>query len=130
MQLAGITLAVTALLCLSQQLETANGRGWSRLATEGAIASLALSASLQAVDGIALKATVDAWAAAQAAQKEAAFYAAFAVRQVEIGLASMTSLLFGFTVSAYGIALLADHTYPKWVGSLSWEAWPQRPQAS
>ena len=118
-QLAGVVLAAAALLFLSQQVESVSGRRWSRIAAGGAIASLALTAALQAVDGIALKTMVDAWAAAPASKKEAAFYAAFAVRQVEISLASMVSLLFGLTVTFYGIALLIDHTYPKWIGGLA-----------
>ena len=110
---------VAALLFLAQQLESVSGTGWSRLAAGGAIASLAVATALQAVDGIALKTMVDAWAAAPAVQKEVAFHAAFAVRQVEIGLASLLSLLFGLTVTVYGVALLVDHTYPKWVGGLA-----------
>ena len=31
----------------------------------------------------------------------------------------MLSLLFGLTVTAYGVALLADNAYPKWVGGLA-----------
>jgi hypothetical protein len=31
----------------------------------------------------------------------------------------MSSLLFGLTVTVYGRALLADHTYPKWIGRLT-----------
>ena len=31
----------------------------------------------------------------------------------------MVSLLFGFTVNVYGIALLVDPAYPKWVGGLA-----------
>src|SRR5262245_14416816 len=119
MQLAGVTLMVAALLFLAQQLESASGTDWSRIAAGGAIASLAVTTALQAVDGIALKRMVDAWAAAPAAQKEVAFHAAFAVRQVEIGLASMLSLLFGLTGTVYGIALLGDHTYPKWMGGVA-----------
>src|SRR3954471_20518925 len=103
-QLAGVALIVAALLFLARQLET-NDERWAHLAKAGAIVSLALATALQAVDGIALKAMVDAWAAAPAAQKEAAFYAAFAVRQVEIGLASTASLSFGFTAAVYGMAL-------------------------
>jgi hypothetical protein len=118
-QLAGVALTVASLLFLAQQFEAVNGRGWSRVAAGGAIASLALAAALQAVDGITLKTMVDAWAAAPAAQKEVAFYAAFAVRQVETGLASMASLVFGLTVTVYGIALLVDHAYPKWIGGLA-----------
>jgi len=117
-QLAGVALMVAALLFLARQLEAASGTGWPRLATAGAIASLAAATALQAVDGIALKAMVDAWASAPATQKEAAFYATFAVRQVEIGLASTGSVLFGLTVIAYGFALPCDRTYPKWVAGL------------
>ena len=119
MQLAGVALMVAALLFLARQLESTSRSGWSRIAAGGAIASLAVTAALQAVDGIALKMMVDAWASAPTAQKEAAFHAAFAVRQVEIGLASMVSLLFGLTAILYGIALLLDHTYPKWLGGLA-----------
>ncbi|MBI3801115.1 MAG: hypothetical protein HY268_29610 [Deltaproteobacteria bacterium] len=118
-QLAGITLMVAALLFLAQQLEEESGTGWARIAAGGAIASLAVATALQAVDGVALKHMVDAWTAAPAAQKEGVFYAAFAVRQVEIGLASMLSLLMGLTVTVYGVALLVDHTYPQWVGGLA-----------
>jgi hypothetical protein len=46
------------------------------------------------------------------------FYAAFAVRQIEIGLASIMSLLLGLTVAIYGIALLIDRSFPKWLGHL------------
>jgi hypothetical protein len=91
-QLAGVTLMVAALLCLAQQLESVSGTGWARIAASGAVASLAVATALQAVDGVALKHMVDAWAAAPAAQKEGVFHAAFAVRQVEIGLASLLSL--------------------------------------
>jgi hypothetical protein len=119
MQLAGVALMVAALLFLGRQLEAGNGRDWARIAAAGAIAGLAVAAALQAVDGVALKVMVDAWAAAAAAEKEGAFRAAFAVRQIEVGLASMVSLSLGLTTTLYGIALLADRTYPGWVGGLA-----------
>jgi len=118
-QLVGVALMVAALLFLTQQLEVKSGLGWAQIATGGAIASLAVATVLQAVDGIALKRMVDIWAAAPALQKEGAFHAAFAVRQIEIGLASMLSLSMGLTVILYGVALLVDNTYPKVVGGLA-----------
>jgi hypothetical protein len=118
-QLVGVIFMVVALLVLTQELDCAGGKGWSRIAAGGAIASLGVAAVLQAVDGIALKAMIDAWAASPAAQKEVTFHAAFAVRQIEIGLASMGNLLFGATAICYGVALLADDTYPKWMGGLA-----------
>jgi len=118
-QLAGVSLMVAALLLLAQQLRMGSGTAWAGVAAGGAIASLAVAVALQAVDGIALKLMVDAWTAAPAAQKEGVFHAAFAVRQIEIGLASMVSLSMGLTAAMYGEALLVDQTYPKWVGGLA-----------
>jgi hypothetical protein len=115
MQLAGFTLIIAALLCLARRLEAANAAPWSHLAAGGAVASLAVATALQAVDGVALKVMVDNWVAAPATQKEAALYAAFAVRQVEIGLASTASLLFGLTVIVYGLALLRARIFPAWI---------------
>ena len=119
MQLLGIALMVAALLILTKQLEIAIGAVWPRLAAAGAIASLAVATALQAVDGIALKAMVDSWAMAPTSQKEITFQTALAVRQVEIGLASTLSILFGLTVTVCGIALLGDRVYPKWVAGIA-----------
>jgi hypothetical protein len=117
-QLAGVTLMVVALLFLARELELA-GAAWARVAAAGAIVTLALAAVLQAVDGIALKRSVDAWAAAPASHKDAAFYAALAVRQVEIGLASLLCLSLGATAMLYAGVMLAHRTYPKWMAALA-----------
>jgi hypothetical protein len=119
LQLAGVVLIVAALLFLAEELEAGHTKRGARIAAGGAVASLAVAAALQAVDGIALKSMVDTWAAAQPAEKEAAFRAAFAVRQIEIGLASMLSLSMGLTATAFGITLLADSAYPKWFAALA-----------
>jgi hypothetical protein len=118
MQLVGTILALAALVILAQ-LEPRRTRVWSRLASAGAIASMALAAALQAVDGIALRAMVQNWAIAAATQKDIAFQSAFAVRQLEIGLASVLSLLLGATATLYGVALLDGLTYPRWLGGLA-----------
>ncbi len=101
LQFAGAALLLSFMLILSRQLRARSGM--RQVATGGAIASLAVVAALQAVDGVALKATVDAWSAAPPADKPAAFAAAFAVRQIEIGLASMLSFLFGATSAMFGL---------------------------
>jgi len=119
MQLAGVALMMGALLFLADQLESERSRPWTRIAAAGAIASLALATALQAVDGVALKAMVDVWSAAPAAQKDGAFHAAFAVREVEVGLASMLSLSLGLTVSLYGVALMLDRARSNWMGGLA-----------
>ena len=115
-QLVGIALALAALVILARQLETGGAAVWARLASAGVIASLAVAAVLQAVDGIALRAMVENWTAAQ---KESAFQSALAVRQVKIGLASVLNLVLGATATLFGIALLDGLTYPRWIGGLA-----------
>ena len=115
-QLAGIALMVTALLLLSASL---GPPAWVRVGVGGAGASLAIAAALQAVDGVALKRVIDAWAAAPELEKAAAFRAAFAVRQIEIGLASMLSLVLGATVSVYAVLFAVAGLTPRWLGGLA-----------
>ena len=116
MQLSGVALMVGALVFLSRRLAGGPADAEATLGAVGAAASLALAAALQAVDGVALKAVVDRWAAADGQEKEMLFQAAFAVRQSEVGLASMTSLLFGVTVFVYGLAIRRDPKFPRWLG--------------
>jgi hypothetical protein len=110
---------VVALLLFADNLKSRGGSTVAKIATAGAIISLALAYVLQAVDGIALKAMVDAWAAAPELHRDGIFPAVFAVRQLEIGLASMFSLSMGFTATMFGIALIAEPAYPKWFGWLA-----------
>jgi len=119
LQLAGVAAMMAALLFLAEQLEMRRRSSVTRIAAAGAVASLTLAAALQAVDGIALKSMVDAWTAAPESEKEAVFHATFAVRQIEIGLASLLSLSLGLTMTLYGVALLGDKTYPKWFAGLA-----------
>jgi hypothetical protein len=119
MQLFGVTLMVGALVLLGRLLAVGPAQAVATVGTAGAIASLAVAAALQAVDGVALKAMVDTWAAASEGGKAGLFHAALAVRQIEIGLASMTSLLFGLTTSLFGTALLIDRRFPRWLGGLA-----------
>lgn len=118
-QLFGVALMVVALIALSERLENSRGGMMARLGTVGAITSLAIAAALQAVDGIALKFMVDRWANAPLAEKDMIFYAAFGVRQIEVGLASMLCLSLGSTAIIYGLAQKADDNFPNIVSSLA-----------
>ena len=118
-QLAGVALIVAALVVLATELEAESGSGLARIASGGAIASLALAAALQAVDGVALKFMVDTWAAAEASQKVSLFHATLGVRQVEVGLASVVSIVFGITVTLYGITMWNSPNYARWVAILA-----------
>ena len=118
-QLAGVALMVTALLLLMRKLETDGPSMLARLTTGVAVTSLAVAMALQAVDGVALKRMVDAWAGAPEAEKAIAFHAAFAVRQIEIGLACMLCLALGSAATLCGITLLVDAAWPRWICGLA-----------
>jgi hypothetical protein len=107
-----------ALVALTATLERGRASNWGRLAVVGVTASIAVAAALQAVDGVALKSMVDRWAAAIGQEQRIAFEAALAVRQIEIGLASLVNILFGLTLSLYGMAVLRSSRYPKWLGAI------------
>jgi hypothetical protein len=112
----GVALMFAGLYALSRSLD-AEPTGWvADLGLFVAMATLAVAAVLQAVDGIALKAMVDRWAAAPEAQKQSAFEAALAVRQIEIGIASLSAILLGATCTLFGVALAAGARYPAWLG--------------
>jgi len=64
-------------------------------------------------------AMVDRWAAAAPDARAVAFETAFAVRQIEIGLASLLSLSAGLTLVVFGIAILASAAHPPWLGWLA-----------
>jgi hypothetical protein len=115
-QFAGIALLGAALIALAATLETGKSAAWARLGTAGTAASIAMTAALQAVDGVALKVMVDRWSRASGDAQLRAFEAAFAVRQVEVGLASLLSLTFGLTVVVFAIAMLHSTRYSKWLG--------------
>lgn len=108
---------VTALLLLMRKLESTSML--ARLTTAVAVTSLAVAMALQAVDGVALKRMVDAWAGAPDAGKAIAFHAAFAVRQIEIGLACMLCLALGSAATLCGITLLVDAAWPRWICGLA-----------
>ena len=117
--IVGVILIVVALAFLSRLMSNGGGASWAYLGVVGAGSSLSIAGATQAVDGIALKLMVDSWAAASGADKEILFLATFAVRQIEIGLASILALLFGITVTIFGIALVSDRSFPKWLGWLA-----------
>jgi hypothetical protein len=116
MQLFGVVLIAASLVLLSRRMADGPAAEWATLGAAGAIASVAIAAALQAVDGVALKVMVDAWAATPGPPL---FSAAFGVRQIEVGFASMTSLLFGLTAAIYGIALWIDGRFPKWIAAVA-----------
>ena len=118
-QFFGIASITLGLLALYRSLSATGASAVAGVAVFGAGTSLALVAALQAVDGIALKVMVDSWVAAPPEDQAALFQATFAVRQIELGLASFVGVVFGLTVTLYGVGLTQSSAYPNWLGWLA-----------
>jgi hypothetical protein len=86
------------------------------VALGAAITSVATVTVLQAVDGVALKHSVDAWAAAAEEDKSARFAAAETVRWLEWGVNSYFYTLVGLTLVLFGAAMLRGIAVPRWLG--------------
>lgn len=78
--------------------------------------TLASTTILQAVDDVALKWAVDAWADAPADQEVAAFAVAEGLRWTEHGLQGYSNILLGITLILYGLAIALGTVYPRWLG--------------
>ena len=117
-QFAGFFGLGMGMVAFSATFEPGRAAAWARIGSAGAVASIAMAAALQAVDGVALKGMVDRWAAATGEARTPAFEAAFALRQIEIGLASFLSVLFGQTLVAFGVAVLQSDCHPVWLGAV------------
>jgi hypothetical protein len=117
----GFLLLLGGLVALYYSVSARPGVG-AGLAPFGLAAAVTTAASytvLQAVDGIALKRAVDAWASAPSAQNAAAFAAAETVRWIEIAMNSLSFFLAGLTLFLYGLAIVLGSVYPRWVGLMA-----------
>ena len=117
-QFAGSALLGAALVALAATFEPGRASAWARIGLAGTIVGVAIAAALQAVDGVALKVTVDRWAAATGDARAVIYEAALAVRQIEIGLASLLSITTGLTLIAFSFAMLLGARYPRWLGAI------------
>lgn len=117
-QFAGVLLLLGGLLVLYRVLQV---RGevpvLAGIAAAVAIAAAAAWAALQAIDGVALKQAVDAWAdASGAAQKAIRFDDAQTVRWAEWGLNTYFRLLLGLTVTLFGFTVTRTGIAARWLG--------------
>jgi hypothetical protein len=105
-------------VALEATFEPGLAAAWARLGSAGAVASLAIYAANQGVDGIANHAADHRWAsAASGAARDRAFEAAFAVRQIEVALTSVFTLSLGLTLCVFALAMLFSRRYPAWLGA-------------
>jgi len=119
-QFVGMALINSGLIALSFALnfEPGTARWVSRFAAIAALCSLALYGVLQAVDGVALKHAVDAWAGATEAEKPIRFAAAEAVRWLEWGVRSYQSFVLGVALLLFAGAISGTARLPRLLGYL------------
>jgi hypothetical protein len=83
------------------------------------IATAAVWAVLQAVDGVALKQTVDTWADASGQERTLRFANAETVRWTEWGLQAYFRLLLGATLVLFGVAVARTGIVYRWLGPVA-----------
>jgi hypothetical protein len=118
-QFAGGFLVAIALIILAASMPRTGVSG--ALAFVAAVAGVLVAAVFavqMAVDGVALKWTIDAWMAAAPADRAAAFFVAESVRDLEKGLSGFFHLLNGTTLLAVGASIAAGRAYLRVLGWL------------
>jgi hypothetical protein len=119
-QFVGMLVMIAGLLVLFFALNVNLGTpGWlARGGAVSAVVTLALYGVLQAVDGVALKQAVDAYAAAPEAEKAARFASAEAVRWLEWGVRSYQDFMLGLTFILFALVVVWTARTPRLIGYL------------
>jgi hypothetical protein len=119
-QFVGMALLIAGLLVLLVTLKEPDGAmAWTaRFGAVAAIGALVLYAALQAVDGVALKHAVDAWAAAAEPEKAARFATAEGIRWLEWGMRSYQSFMLGAALLLTGAVVVRARRVSRLIGYL------------
>jgi hypothetical protein len=118
-QLVGTLLIVVALVALARALSRQPGAAGALAVVGGAAAVTvgAVFAVQMAVDGVALKAAIDAWTGATSSgDRSTALQIAEEVRWLEKGLAGVFQVTNGATLFTLGLSLALGRTLPRWLG--------------
>jgi hypothetical protein len=117
-QFLGTLLLVVALVALARSAARQPGVAGA-LAVVGTVAAVVVAAVFtvqMAVDGVALRAAVQVWSRAAAADKPTAFLMADDVRSIEKGLGGFFQLSNGLTLLALGLSVALGRAFPRWLG--------------
>ncbi|PSJ58929.1 hypothetical protein C7I85_18415 [Mesorhizobium soli] len=119
-QFASMAILLAGLLVLSLALDvqTEASRLLGRCSAAAAVATLALYGVLQAVDGVALKQAVNAWASAPDAEKATRFASAEAIRWVEWGMRSYQDFMLGLTLLLFATSMARTVCVPRTIAYL------------
>jgi hypothetical protein len=119
-QFVFMAVLLVGLLVLFFALNVRSGAlGWvGRFAAVSAVVALALYGVLQAVDGIALKHTVDAWVNAPEAEKATRFANAETVRWLEWGMNGYQLFTLALTLILLATVIVGTARVPRAIGYL------------
>ncbi|WP_448613394.1 hypothetical protein [Modestobacter sp. URMC 112] len=114
-QFVGVLAALGGLLVLHLVLRRLAPR-LSAFAAGATVATAAVWAVLQAVDGVTLKQAVDAWVAADGSEETVRLGDAEVVRWTEWGLQSYFRVTLGVALLLFGATMLTTRAVVAWVG--------------
>ncbi|HET9648295.1 MAG TPA: hypothetical protein VFP34_08700 [Microlunatus sp.] len=117
-QFAGTLMIIFGLIALARSLSRQAGMAGA-LGVVGAVAGVLVAAVFtvqMAVDGVALKAAIDAWMGAAPADHSSAFQVAESVRWTEKGLSGFFQMVQGVTLVALGLSIALGGRFPRWLG--------------
>jgi hypothetical protein len=119
-QFACMAIFLAGLFALFVALDVPSGtaRWAARFGAASAVVTLALYGGVLAVDGVALKQAVNAWASAPEAEKAARFAAAESIRWLEWGMRSYENFTLGLAVLLFAAAVVSTSGIPRPIGYL------------
>jgi hypothetical protein len=116
-QFVAVLITLAGLLVLYRALELRGDVAFlPRFAAGATVATAAIWAVLQALDGVALRQAVDAWTDASGRQKSIRFADAETLRWLEWGLQSYFRALLALSFILFGAAIVATRLLPSWIG--------------
>jgi hypothetical protein len=119
-QFVGMAVLIAGLVVLYFALDIQSGTAFwiGRFAVICAGVALAMYAVLQAVDGVALKHAVDAWAAAPESEKAIRFASAETIRWLEWAVRSYQSYMLGLSLILFGATIVLTGRISRAIGLL------------
>ena len=115
-QFVGVLLTLGGLLVLCHAMRAAGQALLPYLATAAIVATAAIWAVLQGLDGVGLKQAVVAWDSASGTEKATRLVGAEIVRWLEWGFQSYFRMLLGLALLLVGAGILASRLLATWLG--------------
>jgi hypothetical protein len=115
-QFVGVLLTLGGLLVVCRAMRAAGQELLPYLATAATVATAAIWAVLQGLDGVGLKQAVDAWQGASGTDEAMRLAGAEVIRWLEWGFQSYFRLLLGVALLLVGAGILTSRLLASWLG--------------